>query len=70
MNDQVREVFDGCPELKNGYMYPNDKPGWGVEVNEKAAAKYPFGYGESGERKQLNGGWGEVRRQDGTVIKQ
>jgi len=23
-------------------------PGWGIEVNEKAAAKYPFGYGEQG----------------------
>jgi mannonate dehydratase len=70
MNEKVREVFDGCPVMKDGYMYPNDKPGWGVEVNEKAAAKYPFGYGESDERKRLNGGWGEVRRQDGTVIKQ
>ena len=39
-------------------------------VNEKAAAKYPFGYGERGERQQLNGGWGEVRRRDGTIIKQ
>ena len=40
-------------------------PGWGIEVDEKAAAKYPFGTGERGERQQLNGGWGEVRKRDG-----
>jgi len=69
-SERVREVFDGCPEMKNGYLYANEKPGWGIEVNEKAAAKYPFGFGENGEKKTLNGGWGEVRRRDGTVIKQ
>jgi mannonate dehydratase len=70
MNERVREVFDGCPEMKNGYMYANEKPGWGVEVNQKAAEKYPFGSSEEGERKKLNGGWGEVRRSDGSIIKQ
>jgi mannonate dehydratase len=69
-NDATREVFDGVPEMKNGYLYANEKPGWGIEVNEKAAAKYPFGYGERSDRKQYNGGWGEVRRRDGTIIKQ
>jgi mannonate dehydratase len=60
-NDRVQEVFEGYPIVKDGYVYPNDKPGWGVEVNEKAAAKYPFG-SETGARKSLNGGWGVVRR--------
>jgi mannonate dehydratase len=69
-DDATREVFSGCPELKNGYLYANEAPGWGIEVDEKAAAKYPFGHGEQGERQRLNGGWGEVRRRDGTVIKQ
>ncbi len=68
--DAVREVFSGCPEMKNGYLYANEAPGWGIEVNEAAAKKYPFGHGERGERQQLNGGWGEVRRRDGTIIKQ
>jgi mannonate dehydratase len=68
--ERVQEVFQGCPVIKNGYWYPNDTPGWGIEVNEQAAAKYPFGSGEQGERKRLNGGWGEVRRRDGTIIKQ
>lgn len=69
-NDAAREVFQGCPVMKNGYLYANDQPGWGIEVNEKAAAKYPYGAGESSERKILNGGWGEIRRRDGTIIKQ
>jgi mannonate dehydratase len=45
-------------------------PGWGIEVNEAEAKKYPFGYGEGGGRGKYNGGWGIVRRRDGTVIKQ
>ena len=68
--ERTQEVFQGCPVMKNGYWYPNDAPGWGIEVDEKAAAKYPFGSFEEGERKKLNGGWGEIRRRDGTVIKQ
>jgi mannonate dehydratase len=68
-NERIQEVFDGYPVMKDGYAYANEKPGWGVEINEKAAAKYPFG-SERGERKTLNGGWGVVRRPDGTVINQ
>jgi mannonate dehydratase len=69
-NEQLQEVFRGCPVMKNGYLYANESPGWGIEVDEKLAAKYPYGTGENDERKRLNGGWGEVRRRDGTVIKQ
>lgn len=70
MGERVQEVFQGCPVMKNGYFYANEKPGWGIEIDEKAAAKYPFGSFEQGERKRLNGGWGDVRLPDGTVIKQ
>jgi mannonate dehydratase len=69
-SERVREVFSGCPEMRDGYLWPSEKPGWGIEVDENAAAKYPFGSFEQGERKRLNGGWGEVRRRDGTIIKQ
>ena len=68
-NDNIREIFEGYPVVKDGYVYANDKPGWGVEINEKAAAKYPFG-AEKGDRKPLNGGWGVVRHEDGSVINQ
>jgi len=69
-SESAREVFQGCPELRNGYLYANELPGWGIEVDENAARKHPFGSGERGERERLNGGWGVIRRRDGTVIKQ
>jgi mannonate dehydratase len=68
-NERIQEVFTGYPVVKDGYVYANEKPGWGIEINETAAAKYPFG-SERGERKKLNGGWGVVRKPDGTVINQ
>ncbi len=68
-SDPVKEVFSGYPEVRDGYVYANEKPGWGIEIDEKAAARYPFG-SERGARKYLNGGWGVVRRQDGSVINQ
>lgn len=39
--DTVREVFPGCPEIRNGYMYPNQQPGLGVDIDEELAAKFP-----------------------------
>jgi mannonate dehydratase len=68
--DRVKEVFSGCPEIRNGYYYANENPGWGIEINEALAKKYPFGSGERSTQQQFNGGWGEVRRRDGTIIKQ
>ena len=63
------EIFKGSETFKDGYLYPNDSPGWGIEVDEKLAAKYPFRAGGGGGGN-LNGGWGVIRRLDGTVIKQ
>jgi mannonate dehydratase len=68
--ERTREIFSGVPEMKNGYLYANEAPGWGIEIDEKAAAKYPYGAREGGDRERYNGGWGEVRRRDGTIIKQ
>jgi mannonate dehydratase len=65
-NDRTKEIFHGCPEWKDGYLWVSEKPGWGIEIDEQAAAKAPFNAG----RNTLNGGWGEIRRLDGTVIKQ
>ena len=65
-NEQTQEIFHGCPVMKDGYMWVNETPGWGIEIDEKAAAKAPFTPGQN----NLNGGWGEVRKRDGTVIKQ
>jgi len=54
---------NGC--YKNGYYYANERPGWGIEVDEAAAKKFPYD-----SKHPLNGGWGEIRRKDGTIIKQ
>jgi len=39
--EQVYEMFPGCPEVREGYMYPNNRPGLGVDIDEKLAAKFP-----------------------------
>src|SRR6202047_2237908 len=65
-NAQTQEIFQGCPEMKDGYLWVSEKPGWGIEIDEKAAAKAPF----ISAPENLNGGWGEIRKRDGTVIKQ
>jgi galactonate dehydratase len=36
------EVLDQSLEFKDGYILPPTRPGLGVEINEQAAAKYPF----------------------------
>ncbi|MBT4136301.1 MAG: starvation-sensing protein RspA [Candidatus Latescibacteria bacterium] len=40
-NELCYEIFPGLPEVRNGYLYPNDKPGLGIDINEELAAKYP-----------------------------
>lgn len=59
-SDQLREVFPGSPELKKGYLYVNEAPGIGVDVNEKLAAKYPI--------NNKAGRW-TIRKRDGTIIR-
>lgn len=58
-NEQMQEVFSGCPTMKNGYMYVNEVPGLGVDINEKAAAKFPI---------TTRSNW-QVRKEDGTIIR-
>src|SRR5689334_16398801 len=38
----VHEVFSAMPAFEDGYVNVAEKPGLGVEVNETAAAKYPY----------------------------
>ncbi|HWM04624.1 MAG TPA: enolase C-terminal domain-like protein [Actinophytocola sp.] len=40
-NAATRSVFPGCPVPRHGYLYPSSSPGWGVDLDEKEAAKYP-----------------------------
>jgi mannonate dehydratase len=59
-----QDVFPGCPELKNGYYYANSRPGLGIDLDEKLAAKFPITDDPSFDMR-----WGNVRRRDGTVVK-
>jgi mannonate dehydratase len=63
--DNTKEVFVGCPEVKDGYMFAQEKPGLGMEVDEKLAAKFPFPAGPP----NFDYSWGTTRRRDGTVIR-
>src|SRR5438270_7630407 len=40
--DAVLEVFSATPKYSAGYVTVTDEPGLGIDVNEKAAAKYPY----------------------------
>ena len=53
------EVFPGMLEFENGYVYANDKPGLGVDIDEKEAAKYPC------EKTVTT--WTQTRLRDGSL---
>ncbi|VBB07296.1 Hypothetical protein LUCI_2540 [Lucifera butyrica] len=57
--DALLDVFPGLPEFKKGYIYANDKPGLGVDINEVEAAKYPC--------ENTVTTWTQTRRGDGTL---
>jgi mannonate dehydratase len=40
-SDAVREVFPGTLEIVDGWLSPNEAPGWGIDLDEKAAAAHP-----------------------------
>ena len=61
-NDAAREVFPGTPEVKNGMMWANDKPGLGVDLNEELAAKFPVS-----DDPPFDLDWGRLRGKDGTI---
>ncbi|HEV3440163.1 MAG TPA: enolase C-terminal domain-like protein [Gemmata sp.] len=59
-----KDVFPGCPELKDGYFWANDKPGLGIDMDENLAAKFPIA-----DDPPFDYRWGNLRRKDGTVVK-
>jgi mannonate dehydratase len=70
--NQLRlDMFPGCAQVKDGYVYANDKPGWGMEMDEKLAAKYPYSAVKDRlvDGRNLNGGWGDYRWPDGTIYR-
>ena len=57
--EALLEVFPGLPEFRQGYVYANDKPGLGVDIDEREAAKYPC------EKTVTT--WTQTRLVDGTL---
>ncbi len=57
----MHEVYPGLPELRKGYLYVNDKPGLGVDIDEAAAAKYPC--------VNKVDTWTQARLPDGTITR-
>jgi mannonate dehydratase len=41
-SEELYEVFPGTPELRGGYLWANEQPGFGVDIDEEKAAKYPI----------------------------
>jgi mannonate dehydratase len=61
--ERTREVFPGTPEIRDGALWANDRPGFGVDLDEELAARYPF------PEHPYNGGWPPIRLPDGTVAR-
>lgn len=59
--EEVQAVFPGCPQVRNGFMYPNDKPGLGIDIDEQEAARYPCNDGPPV--------WTLARTPDGTAAR-
>ncbi|GAA5211983.1 enolase C-terminal domain-like protein [Microbacterium kyungheense] len=60
-NDATHEVFPGTLRIEDGWLRPNEAPGWGIDIDEDAAARYPA---------ELSGhdAWAAgVRRPDGAL---
>ncbi len=60
-SDLDRTVFPGLPEVRNGYLYPNDAPGLGIDVDEALAAEYPIVDGVEQ--------WTQTRLPDGSPVR-
>ena len=61
MTDASLSVFPGAPEVRDGYIYIGDKPGIGIDFDEKEAKKFPC------DRKPT--AWTLARIPDGTAVR-
>lgn len=59
--EEEEAVFPGCPTVKNGYAYVSDRPGLGVEFDEKEGEKYP--------QVSMDHSWLYSRLPDGTAVR-
>ncbi|MEM6458069.1 MAG: enolase C-terminal domain-like protein [Planctomycetota bacterium] len=57
--DAERDIFSGLPTLRDGHLYPTDAPGWGIDFDEAAAARFPPNHDPIE--------WTQARRPDGSL---
>ena len=60
-NDLDRAMFPGLPEVRDGYLYPNDLPGLGIDIDEALASEYPVVDGVEE--------WTQTRLPDGSPVR-
>jgi mannonate dehydratase len=58
-NEATHEVFPGTPVVHDGYLTPSPSPGWGVDLDEQAALRFPP------DRFRFERWVAQVRRPDG-----
>ena len=51
-------IFPGLPTVEDGYLYPNDAPGLGIDIDEKLAAQHPC--------RDIVEDWTQTRLPDGS----
>ncbi len=61
--NETLDVFPGCLEPRDGCLWANESPGWGIDVDEQLAAKFPY------PEHPYNGAWPAIRRPDGGVVR-
>lgn len=62
-NQATLDVFPGGPELKDGMLWSNGQPGWGIDIDEKLAGRFPY------PDHPFNGAWPAIRKRDGSIVR-
>ena len=55
------EMFPGLPVVENGYLYANDRPGLGIDIDEQLARQFPV--------EDIVEEWTQTRLPDGTPVR-
>ena len=60
-SDLEYEMFPGLPHVNDGYLYPNDDPGLGIDIDETLAAEHPC--------EEIVEQWTQTRLPDGSAAR-
>ena len=54
-------MFPGLPTVREGYLYPSDNPGLGIDIDEGLAAAHPV--------EDVVEEWTQTRLPDGSPVR-